>query len=192
MTLKNVHHVALLSILSVIVSACASLPACKTTEPVAEPAPPQPAQVVVPPPEPQRVEPPKREDFLVVEDAEGNERKVAVGPGGQALGDDFKFELDKSDIGAGDMRVLQQHAQVLVRNRDARLRIEGHCDERGTREYNLALGERRAAAVADFLFSAGVRQSQITTVSFGEETPIDPRSTEEAWAKNRRVVLTYE
>ena len=192
MTLKNVHHVALLSILSVIVSACASLPGCKTTEPVAEPPPPEPARVVVPPPEPQKVEPPKREDFMVVQDAQGNDKKVAVGPGGQALADDFKFDFDKSDIGSGDMRVLQQHAAVLVRNRDASLRIEGHCDERGTREYNLALGERRAQAVATFLISAGVRSSQITTVSFGEEVPIDPGSTEDAWAKNRRVELKYE
>ena len=79
----------------------------------------------------------------------------------------------------------------MTRNRDRRLVIEGHCDERGTREYNLALGERRANAVTSFLISAGVRRSQIETVSYGEERPDDPGHDEAAWGKNRRAVVIY-
>jgi peptidoglycan-associated lipoprotein len=69
--------------------------------------------------------------------------------------------------------------------------IQGHTDERGTREYNLALGERRAAAVRDYLQSLGVSASQLSIVSYGEERPVDPRSTEAAWAQNRRAELVY-
>ncbi|MDE0179549.1 MAG: OmpA family protein, partial [Gammaproteobacteria bacterium] len=69
--------------------------------------------------------------------------------------------------------------------------IEGHCDERGTREYNLALGERRSEAVRRYLISAGVRSTQIETVSFGEERPVDPGHDESAWAKNRRAEMSY-
>ena len=66
---------------------------------------------------------------------------------------------------------------------------EGHCDERGTSEYNLALGERRAGAVAEFLSTLGIAPNRISTVSFGSELPVDPAHNEEAWAKNRRVYL---
>ena len=191
MTLRNVHRVTLLAVVSLILSACASLPGCKTTEPVVEPPPPQPTPVVVDE-KPVKVEPAAPQDFRVIRDSDGNERKIALDENGQAISADFKFDFDEADIASGDLRALQQHAAVLVRNRDASLRVEGHCDERGTREYNLALGERRANAVANYLLSAGVRQNQITTVSFGEESPIDPGSTEEAWAKNRRVELVYE
>jgi peptidoglycan-associated lipoprotein len=83
------------------------------------------------------------------------------------------------------------HAQILRRNADKSVVIEGHCDERGTREYNLALGERRADVVKSFLTSAGVRSRQIETVSFGEERPADPGHTESAWSLNRRAVLSY-
>ena len=87
--------------------------------------------------------------------------------------------------------ILSGHARYLRDNASARITIEGHCDERGTREYNLALGERRAATVRSYLQSLGVRASQMSTVSFGEERPVDPGHSESAWAKNRRAVLDY-
>jgi peptidoglycan-associated lipoprotein len=76
---------------------------------------------------------------------------------------------------------------MLESRPQARVLIEGHCDERGTVEYNLALGEKRAQAVKEYLVTYGVEGERLDTVSYGEERPLDPRSTEEAWAKNRRA-----
>ena len=83
------------------------------------------------------------------------------------------------------------HATFLRNNRDRSIVLEGHCDERGTREYNLALGERRSDAVRSFLTSSGVSPRQIETVSYGEERPEDSGHTEASWARNRRAVMIY-
>ena len=83
---------------------------------------------------------------------------------------------------------MRTQAQWLQRYPAKKATIEGHCDERGTREYNLALGERRATAAKNYLVSLGVDASRLTTVSYGKERPIDPASTEAAWAQNRRAV----
>lgn len=103
----------------------------------------------------------------------------------------FYFEFDKSDINPADTAVLEIHAQLLNRNTGKSVVIEGHCDERGTREYNLALGERRANAIKSFLTAAGVSASQIESVSYGEERPENPGHDESAWSKNRRAIVTY-
>ena len=110
---------------------------------------------------------------------------------GRPLSRNFYFGYDEAILNPADLAALEMHAQILRRNADKRVVIEGHCDERGTREYNLALGERRANVVASFLTSAGVRSRQIESVSFGEERPADPGHTEAAWALNRRAVLSY-
>ena len=110
---------------------------------------------------------------------------------GRPLPRNFYFGYDEAILNPADLAALEMHAQILRRNADKRVVIEGHCDERGTREYNLALGERRANVVASFLTSAGVRSRQIESVSFGEERPADPGHTESAWALNRRAVLSY-
>ncbi len=110
---------------------------------------------------------------------------------GRPLSRNFYFGYDEAILNPADLAALEMHAQILRRNADKRVVIEGHCDERGTREYNLALGERRANVVASFLASAGVRSRQIESVSFGEERPADPGHTESAWALNRRAVLSY-
>lgn len=110
---------------------------------------------------------------------------------GRPLSRNFYFGYDEAILNPADLAALEMHAQILRRNADKRVVIEGHCDERGTREYNLALGERRADVVASFLISAGVRSRQIESVSFGEERPADPGHTESAWALNRRAVLSY-
>jgi len=83
---------------------------------------------------------------------------------------------------------LLKQASWLQQYPDVAIQIEGHADERGTREYNLALGERRATAAKNYLVSLGVAASRLSTVSYGKERPVDPASTEEAWAKNRRAV----
>ncbi|MEC8480385.1 MAG: peptidoglycan-associated lipoprotein Pal [Pseudomonadota bacterium] len=111
---------------------------------------------------------------------------------GRPLSRNFYFGYDEAILNPADLAALEMHAQILRRNADKRVVIEGHCDERGTREYNLALGERRANVVASFLTSAGVRSRQIESVSFGEERPADPGHTESAWALNRRAVLSYQ
>ncbi len=101
------------------------------------------------------------------------------------------FEYDASTISPGYQDVVIAHGRHLAANPGMTVTVEGHADERGSREYNIALGERRANAVRDLLIVQGVADSQITTVSYGEERPADPSSNETAWAQNRRVELVY-
>jgi peptidoglycan-associated lipoprotein len=101
----------------------------------------------------------------------------------------FYFEFDSSDVNATDRAKLVYHAVRLQGSTDLTVRLEGHASEEGTREYNLALGERRANAVAMFLMANGVARSQIEVVSYGEEQPVDVSSTDEARSKNRRVEI---
>ncbi|WP_298192396.1 peptidoglycan-associated lipoprotein Pal [Novosphingobium sp.] len=104
------------------------------------------------------------------------------------LGDTILFDTDRYNIDSEDQGILQSQAQWLARYPAARITIEGHCDERGTRDYNLALGERRANAAKNYLVSLGIDASRITTVSYGKERPIALGSDEASWAKNRRAV----
>ena len=97
------------------------------------------------------------------------------------------FDFDRSDIRPDAQSILEIKAAVMQAAPTLRLRIDGYTDERGTDQYNLALGQRRAAAVRANLINLGIDPSRLTTSSFGEERPLDPRHTEEAWAKNRRV-----
>ena len=102
-----------------------------------------------------------------------------------------KFSFDNALLPNRARRFLKTHAQFLRQNHSQKITIEGHCDERGTREYNLALGDLRGKAVADYLRSLGVNRSQINIISYGEEKPVDPGSTASAWARNRRAVVVY-
>ena len=99
---------------------------------------------------------------------------------------DINFDYDKYTLKPEAREILKGHAARLARNKDYKLVIEGHCDERGTTEYNLALGERRAAEAKKYLTELGVDAKRIKTISYGKEMPLDPGHTEEAWAKNRR------
>jgi peptidoglycan-associated lipoprotein len=101
------------------------------------------------------------------------------------------FDFDSSDIRYDFVDVLRAHAGYLAANPSTQVTLEGHADERGTREYNLALGERRAHAVKQFLMAEGVGVSQLREISYGEERPVDPGQNEEAWEHNRRVELVY-
>ncbi|RUO61866.1 peptidoglycan-associated lipoprotein Pal [Pseudidiomarina insulisalsae] len=101
------------------------------------------------------------------------------------------FAFDDSRVSSDYAGMLADHAEFLVQNPNVTLTIEGHADERGTPEYNIALGERRAKAVAQYLQNLGVSASQIATVSYGEEKPLVNASTPTAYAKNRRAVLVY-
>jgi peptidoglycan-associated lipoprotein len=100
---------------------------------------------------------------------------------------DIRFDFDKSFIRDDAKPILSGVADYLKKNKGSRLQIEGHCDERGTSEYNMALGDRRAESARAFLVSLGVSASALSTVSFGKEKPLDPGHNEAAWAKNRRA-----
>ena len=98
------------------------------------------------------------------------------------------FDTDKYDIDSEDAAALRQQAQYLLQYAQIRATIEGHCDERGTREYNIALGERRANAAKNYLVSLGVPAARLTTISYGKERPVALGSDEQSWAQNRRAV----
>jgi len=101
------------------------------------------------------------------------------------------FDFDTARVSGQYAELLQAHADFLVNNASVKVLIEGHADERGTPEYNIALGERRAQAVSKYLQSLGVSEGQISLVSYGEEKPMIKTRDEDAFAKNRRAVLVY-
>ncbi|MGO1247097.1 MAG: peptidoglycan-associated lipoprotein Pal [Oceanisphaera sp.] len=101
------------------------------------------------------------------------------------------FEFDQDEVSGHYAQVLEAHANFLRSNPSVSILIEGHADERGTPEYNIALGERRAKAVTSYLQSLGVSGAQLAIVSYGEEKPVDASHTESAFSKNRRAVLVY-
>lgn len=104
---------------------------------------------------------------------------------------DIYFDFDKYDIDDKAKPVLKQAADLLIDKRKVKIIIEGHCDERGTREYNLGLGERRANAARDYLISLGIPSKRIEIVSYGKEKPQCTEKTEECWAKNRRAHFVF-
>jgi len=101
------------------------------------------------------------------------------------------FEFDQATIRSDFIEVLRAHASYLISNRTTAVLIEGHADERGSREYNIGLGERRANAIRNFLEAEGVPASQINTISYGEERPAAMGNDEPSWSENRRGVLVY-
>ena len=124
----------------------------------------------------------------------GDAGALGGGPGGgpnASVGRVIYFDFDKSDIRPEFAGVISGNAQFLAAHPNAKLKLEGNTDERGTREYNIGLGERRAQAVRRALMLQGVNESQITTVSYGEERPAVTGHTEDAWSRNRRANIVY-
>jgi peptidoglycan-associated lipoprotein len=105
----------------------------------------------------------------------------------QFLNEDIHFEFDKSRLLPEAKEILGRKAEWLGAHPDVSVIIEGHCDDRGTNEYNMALGDRRAGSAKSFLVDMGIAPGRLTTISYGEERPVDPEHNEEAWAKNRRA-----
>jgi len=99
---------------------------------------------------------------------------------------DIHFDYDKAELRDGDRQILARNAETLKKFDFLKIKVEGHCDERGSVEYNLALGQRRATAAHDYLVSLGVSADRLQTVSYGKEVPLCQESTEECWARNRR------
>jgi peptidoglycan-associated lipoprotein len=175
-------RLGLIAVATVSMAACATRP--KPAPYTPPPAPgttapgPQTGNPYTPPPAPGPVTssaiPGSSQDFVV------------------NVGDLVYFDTDSHDLRADALPVLDAQAAWLKRYPGVQVRIEGNCDERGTREYNLALGARRANAVRDYLVSHGVSASRINTISYGKEKPVDPGTGEEAWSRNRNAhtVLT--
>jgi peptidoglycan-associated lipoprotein len=145
---------------------CASRKQVSTTTP--EPPPPAPTESEAPPPPP----PPS--------DASSQSEVQA------ALRDAF-FDFDDAGLRNDAKTALENNARFMEQNSGSAVVIEGHCDERGSVEYNLALGERRAKAAREFLVSYGIAASRLTTISYGKERPIDSGHDEDSWSKNRRA-----
>lgn len=154
----------------------------KMMPPPPTPPPPAPMAAAPPPrppaptpaPAPQGIRPGSLEDFRV------------------NVGDRVLYDFDRADLDDADRATLQKQAAWLQRFPAVTLIIEGHCDERGTREYNLALGARRAQAVKDYLASLGVNASRVETISYGKERPVCVESNDACWGQNRRGVSTIK
>jgi peptidoglycan-associated lipoprotein len=116
----------------------------------------------------------------------------SIGDFRQNVGDRVFFDTDQSVIREDGRQTLNRQAEWLKKYTQYRITVEGHCDERGTREYNFALGERRANAAKQYLIAQGIPAQRINTVSFGKENPDPPGSDEAAWARNRRAVTALQ
>lgn len=186
LTTFNKLFVALLA--SAMLAACSSKPTeedtYETTQPVVEQQPPAATEPVIQ----QR---PTRPDYSNIPLTAENYHNHPSHYDGTTDSRIIYFAFDRSEVPAAAFDTLRAHASHLKSNRNARVRLEGHTDERGTREYNVALSERRSKAVEQFLRVQGVSASQLETVSYGEEKPAARGSDELSWAKNRRVELNY-
>ena len=159
--------------IAIILAATASLAACKSNAPEELP------------PEPGVSQPTNPGDNSGPGYGVGSQEHFVNAVNGQNV---IYFDTDRYNIDTADAAALQMQAQYLAQYPNISVTIEGHADERGTREYNLALGERRANSAKNYLVSLGIAANRIRTVSYGEERPVATASTPEAWAKNRRAV----
>ena len=121
----------------------------------------------------------------------GGGEDVPYDPSAEELAHVIYFDFDSSELRSEDTDVVARHAMQLAQNGGMRVRLEGHADERGSREYNIGLGERRSQTVRRMLLIQGATASQISTVSFGEERPVATGSDEASWSQNRRVEIKY-
>jgi peptidoglycan-associated lipoprotein len=185
-TMKSARWTAVL----IAVVAMTTAAAChKKTPPVARPMPPPPAATTTParppaPPEPvaePTVVPPEpvRDDAISSASIDDLNKNSPLKP--------VFYELDSSDLSPTAQKALDENAALLKRYSSWAVTVEGHCDERGTAEYNLALGERRAITARAYLVSLGISADRLRTVSYGKEFPFDPGHDESAFAKNRRA-----
>ena len=162
----------------------------KKTPPVARPTPPPPPSAETPLPRPPAPPEPAREPVSVPPDPVRDDAISSASLDELNKNSPLKpvyFELDSSDLSAANQKTLDEDAALIKRYSSWTVTIEGHCDERGSAEYNLALGERRAMAARTYLISLGIAATRLRTVSYGKEFPFDPGHDESAFAKNRRA-----
>lgn len=171
---------------AVLLLAVCMLPACSSQQPPdTEPAQPEPVQQPPPQPQPEPQEPPEAGEW---EPAETTSDTLSIEEiNERGLLRTIYFDYDRAEIRPDQRSTLQTNAQFLRDNDGVRILIAGHCDERGTREYNMALGERRAGATLQYLVSLGVPRDRINIISYGEERPVAQGSNESAWTQNRRA-----
>jgi peptidoglycan-associated lipoprotein len=146
------------------------------------------------PPEQPPAPPPTTTDTSGVENADAlaGDTSASMGPSGELLSKRIVyFDFDRTDIRADSQSVVAAHSAYLAKNPNQKVRLEGHADERGSREYNIGLGERRGQSVRRALALQGVAETQLSTVSYGEERPAAAGSDEQAYAANRRVEIIY-
>lgn len=159
-----------------------AMSACKTTEPEPEPvAEPEPAPVVEP--EVTTIAAPDPHDYSDARNFDNDESLLSKRV--------IYFDFDKSEVRAEYRDIVAAHASYVASHGSSRVTLEGHADERGTREYNLGLGERRGNSVSGLLSAAGAMGSQLDNVSYGEERPVCRVSDEDCWGQNRRVEIVY-
>ena len=167
-------------------AAAVSFVACGKKPPPPAPPPPPPVAPAPPPPAP----PPKPEVKPQVDEYSRLKSMDSDEIDRLGLLSEVYFDLDKSEIREADRANLSKNAEALKKFDFLRVTVEGHCDERGSVEYNLALGERRARAAFDYLVSLGVAADRLRTVSYGKEVPVCSASSEECWQRNRRAKFT--
>jgi peptidoglycan-associated lipoprotein len=163
--------------ISVLLATVALLAGCPAKKPDVPPAPPAPTT-----------------DTSGVDDpnATVGDTDASMGPSGELLSKRIVyFDLDRAEIRGDSQGVVAAHAAYLAKNPNQKVRLEGHADERGSREYNIGLGERRGQSVRRALALQGVAETQLSTVSYGEERPAAAGSDEQAYALNRRVEIVY-
>jgi peptidoglycan-associated lipoprotein len=179
-------------IVALAVVALMAAPACARRSSPPLPLPPQPAPTVAPPP----VTPAPPAARVQVEDLQPAAPALAEDSLGNRSLDEINrdsplrpafFPLDSADLDESGRSVVSSNVEVLKKYPQWVVTIEGHCDERGTAEYNLALGERRAVAVKTYMVSLGIAPDRMRTVSYGKEFPFDQAHTDEAWSRNRRA-----
>ena len=161
-------------VIALTISSALALSACKKEPPVSTPPAPQ-SVATTPAPTPAVSQAP----------LPGSQAHFAAEMAGA---DTIYFDTDEFSIDSEDAAALRRQAQYMLANTSARASVEGHADERGTRDYNLALGERRANSAKNYLVSLGVADDRLRTVSYGEERPVAMGANESAWARNRRAV----
>jgi len=174
------------AIIILALAVAGSLGACGKKTPPAAPAPPP----VAPEPPPPAPPPPKAEVAPQVDEYTRLRSMSAEEIDKMGLLAEVFFDFDRSDVRDSERAALQKNADVLKRFDFLRVTVEGHCDERGTVEYNLALGERRSRAAHDYLASLGVPADRLKTVSYGKEVPVCSDSNESCWQRNRRAHFT--
>jgi peptidoglycan-associated lipoprotein len=183
---NKIHNAACVTLVATMVAAAA----CGGKKPrVAEPVQPPPADTAAAAPAPAPptpvVEPrvatpaPVREESVASASLDDLNRNTPLRP--------VFFDLDSAELNAQSQAILNQDAAVMKQNPTWSVTVEGHCDERGSAEYNLALGERRAVAARTYLVSLGIPAERLRTVSYGKEFPFEPGHDESAWSKNRRA-----
>lgn len=143
--------------------------------------------------EPVQPSKPKVEEKVKPEEPKPEEEEVIKGEELKESLQNIYFDFDKYFLRSEAKETLAKNAEYLKANLSVKIKIEGHCDERGTVEYNLALGEKRARSAMEYLINLGIEPKRISIISYGKERPVDPGHNEEAWAKNRRdefVIIT--